>query len=201
MIAILDYGSGNLRSALRAFERSGKEVQLTSDYSVALEAEGLVVPGVGAFGACMKGLTAVRGDELVRERTALGRPTIGICVGMQIFFSQGREKDAESGLSLWSGDVTELAAPVLPHIGWNTVEASADSKLFSGIENERFYFVHSFAAKVAPTGTIPAYTNYGETFVAALESPYLVATQFHPEKSGDAGLALISNWVQNWIAA
>ena len=201
MIAILDYGSGNLRSAERAFARAHSDVRVTSDIDLARTADGLVVPGVGAFGACISQFEEAGAMGLIEDRIAHQLPTIGICVGMQIFFSQGREKDAESGLSLWSGEVTELSAPVLPHIGWNTVEASADSKLFSGIENERFYFVHSFAAKVAPTGTIAAYTNYGETFVAALESPYLVATQFHPEKSGDAGLALISNWVQNWIAA
>ena len=196
MIAILDYGSGNLRSALRAFERSGKKVQLTSDYSVALEAEGLVVPGVGAFGACMKGLTAVRGDELVRERTALGRPTIGICVGMQIFFAHGVEHGNHNGVGIWPATVEKLEAKVLPHMGWNTVTAAEGSALFQGVEGESFYFVHSYAVTEPPQGSAKlSFTDYDSRFLAAIEDGVISATQFHPEKSGDAGLHLIKNWV------
>lgn len=196
MIAILDYGSGNLRSALRAFEQAGKDVVLTSDYSVALEAEGLVVPGVGAFGACMNGLTSVRGDELVRERTALGRPTIGICVGMQIFFARGVEHGDNVGVGIWPATVEKLEAKVLPHMGWNTVEVAVGSQLFKGVEGESFYFVHSYAVTDAIEGSaLQSWTQYDNKFLAAIEDGVISATQFHPEKSGDAGLHLIKNWV------
>ncbi|CAN2193527.1 HisH Glutamine amidotransferase [Candidatus Nanopelagicaceae bacterium] len=196
MIAILDYGSGNLRSALRAFEQAGKEVVLTSDYKVALEAEGLVVPGVGAFGACMKGLTSVRGDELVRERAALSRPTIGICVGMQIFFERGVEHGDHAGVGIWPATVEKLAAKVLPHMGWNTVESAPNSQLFKGVEGESFYFVHSYAVtQSASSVALESWTQYDSKFLAAIEDGVISATQFHPEKSGDAGLHLIKNWV------
>ncbi len=195
MIAILDYGSGNLRSAQRAFETSGREVVITSDYQEALKADGLVVPGVGAFAACMDGLTKVRGDQLVRERISASRPTLGICVGMQILFSQGVEHGSHSGVGIWDATVEKLEAPILPHMGWNTVKAGAGSHLFRGVEEESFYFVHSYAVK-EPVGQIPTFSNYGEDFLAAVEDGVIAATQFHPEKSGEAGLHLIKNWVQ-----
>ena len=195
MIAILDYGSGNLRSAQRAFETSGREVVITSDYQVALNADGLVVPGVGAFAACMEGLITVRGDQIVRERIAAARPTLGICVGMQILFSQGLEHGVHPGVGIWNATVEKLEAPILPHMGWNTVKAGAGSQLFNGVEEESFYFVHSYAVK-NPVGTISTLSNYGEDFLAAVEDGAIAATQFHPEKSGDAGLHLIKNWVQ-----
>ena len=195
MIAILDYGSGNLRSAQRAFETSGREVVITSDYQVALNADGLVVPGVGAFAACMEGLITVRGDQIVRERIAAARPTLGICVGMQILFSQGLEHGVHPGVGIWDATVEKLEAPILPHMGWNTVKAGAGSQLFNGVEEESFYFVHSYAVKNS-VGTISTRSNYGEDFLAAVEDGAIAATQFHPEKSGDAGLRLIKNWVQ-----
>ena len=195
MIAILDYGSGNLRSAQRAFETSGREVVITSDYEVALNADGLVVPGVGAFAACMEGLIKVRGDQIVRERIAAARPTLGICVGMQILFSQGLEHGTHPGVGIWNATVEKLEAPILPHMGWNTVKAGAGSQLFNGVEDESFYFVHSYAVKNS-VGTISTRSNYGEDFLAAVEDGAIAATQFHPEKSGDAGLHLIKNWVQ-----
>jgi glutamine amidotransferase len=195
VIAILDYGSGNLRSAQRAFETSGREVVITSDYEVALNADGLVVPGVGAFAACMEGLIKVRGDQIVRERIAAARPTLGICVGMQILFSQGLEHGVHPGVGIWNATVEKLEAPILPHMGWNTVKAGAGSQLFNGVEEEAFYFVHSYAVK-NPIGTISTLSNYGEDFLAAVEDGAIAATQFHPEKSGDAGLHLIKNWVQ-----
>ena len=195
MIAILDYGSGNLRSAQRAFETSGREVVITSDYEVALNADGLVVPGVGAFAACMEGLITVRGDQSVRERIAAARPTLGICVGMQILFSQGLEHGVHPGVGIWDATVEKLEAPILPHMGWNTVKAGAGSQLFNGVEEESFYFVHSYAVK-NPVGAISTRSNYGEDFLAAVEDGAIAATQFHPEKSGDAGLHLIQNWVQ-----
>ena len=197
MIAILDYGSGNLRSAERAFATSGKEVVVTSDRNIAIAAEGLVVPGVGAFAACMNGLNAVDGAEIVRERLAKERPTLGICIGMQILFSQGAEHSetaAHAGVGIWDGVVSQLAAPILPHMGWNTVETNPASILFKGIETESFYFVHSYAAKTA-VGKTQAWSTHGEKFLAAVEDGYISATQFHPEKSGAAGLALIKNWV------
>ena len=196
MIAILDYGSGNLRSALRAFERAGKDVVLTSDYTVALEADGLVVPGVGAFGACMQGLKSVRGDQLVKERINLSRPTIGICVGMQILFAAGVEHGAHEGVGIWPATVEKLTAKVLPHMGWNTVDAAAGSTLFKGVEGESFYFVHSYAVTAPIAGdSLQTWTEYDSRFLAAVEDGVISATQFHPEKSGDAGLHLIKNWV------
>jgi imidazole glycerol-phosphate synthase subunit HisH len=194
MIAILDYGSGNLRSAHRAFERSGEEVLVTSDFETALNAKGLVVPGVGAFAACMQGLQAVRGDEIVRQRVALNRPTLGICVGMQILFARGVEHGVHDGVGIWGASVEKLETKVLPHMGWNTVSPHKESKIFKGVESESFYFVHSYAVTQS-VGKIESYTDYEGPFIAAIEDGAMTATQFHPEKSGDAGLHLIKNWV------
>jgi glutamine amidotransferase len=196
VIAILDYGSGNLRSAQRAFETSGKEVVITSDYETALNAEGLVVPGVGAFAACMTGLQSVRGDALVRERISLKRPTLGICVGMQILFTSGVEHGTHKGVGIWGATVEKLSAPILPHMGWNTVSAPTGSRLFAGVEDQSFYFVHSYAVK-EKVGSLSTMANYSEDFLAAVEDGAISATQFHPEKSGDAGLALIKNWTSS----
>lgn len=194
MIAILDYGSGNLRSAQRAFENTGREVVITSDFDLALNADGLVVPGVGAFAACMEGLRAVRGEVIVRERVAAGRPTLGICVGMQILFSQGVEHGNHSGVGIWSAKVEKLNAPILPHMGWNTVNVAAQSQLLKGLETQSFYFVHSYAVKQV-SAPIVSTAHHGEDFIAAIEDGVVSATQFHPEKSGEAGLQLIRNWV------
>ena len=197
MIAILDYGSGNLRSAQRAFERSGSEVVVTSDRDVALNAAGLVVPGVGAFAACMRGLVAIGGDQIVRERVAAQRPTLGICVGMQILFRDGDEhtsSELHKGVGIWQESVTKLAAPILPHMGWNTVDVTGPSQLFNGVADQSFYFVHSYAAK-SKVGFVQGWTTHGEKFLSAVEDGAICATQFHPEKSGDAGLQLIKNWV------
>ncbi|CAB4714457.1 unannotated protein [freshwater metagenome] len=196
MIAILDYGSGNLRSAERAFATSGLDVIVTSDPQTAFEAQGLVVPGVGAFAACMQGLNAIDGASIIRKRLAAERPTLGICIGMQILFAFGDEHSQgqpHSGVGIWPGTVSKLAAPILPHMGWNTVQASSHSPLFNGVEEESFYFVHSYAAKDA-CGKLQSWSTHGELFLSAVEDGYVSATQFHPEKSGRAGLALIKNW-------
>lgn len=196
MIAILDYGSGNLRSALRAFETTGRKVFITSDAEQAEKADALVVPGVGAFGACMDGLRKVNGDQIVKSRLAAGKPTIGICVGMQIMFEHGVEHGSFDGIGALKGTVEKMSAPVLPHMGWNTVEVHGNSKLFKGIEKESFYFVHSYAVHDANL-EVGATTDYFGEFTSAIEVGSITATQFHPEKSGAAGLKLINNWVES----
>ena len=196
MIAILDYGSGNLRSALRAFETTGKRTYLTSDPDIAVKADALVVPGVGAFGACMKGLLKVNGDQVIKERFKSGKATLGICVGMQVLFEAGLEHGEYAGVGVAKGKVEKLEAPVLPHMGWNTVRIEGESALFKGIERESFYFVHSYAVKER-LDTPSAYTNYFGEFLAAFENGPISATQFHPEKSSAAGLKLINNWVNS----
>jgi glutamine amidotransferase len=201
---VLDYGSGNLRSAVRALERAGAAVELTPDRAAAENADGLVVPGVGAFAACMAGLRAVDGPRAIGRRLAGGRPVLGICVGMQVLFERGVEHGVETaGCDEWPGTVDRLRAAVVPHMGWNTVEVPEGSELFAGIEGERFYFVHSYAARSWELTTdgrtrAPLVTwseHGGDRFVAAVENGPLCATQFHPEKSGDAGAALLRNWV------
>ena len=196
MIAILDYGSGNLRSAQRAFELAADNVVVTRDAKTCSEATALVVPGVGAFAACMEQLLEAGGAEIIADRVAKARPIFGICVGMQILFESSNEKKETQGLGILPGKVSELSAPVLPHMGWNSVVAAPTSKLFKGIEEESFYFVHSYASKAMVPNSANTTTNYGEDFLAAVERDFVVATQFHPEKSGSAGAKLISNWVK-----
>jgi glutamine amidotransferase len=202
-VVVLDYGSGNVHSAAKALEAAGARVELTADRTKVMNADGLVVPGVGAFSAVMEALTAVRGAELVDRRLAGGRPVLGICVGMQVLFERGVERGVETeGLGEWPGVVTQLEAPILPHMGWNTVDAPADSVLFAGVAQERFYFVHSYAAQDWTLETAPPYpgprltwAEHGSRFLAAVENGPLSATQFHPEKSGEPGIRLLSNWV------
>lgn len=203
-VAVLDYGSGNLRSVVRALERAGADVVLTADASVAEGADGLVVPGVGAFEACMTGLRSVGGERIIDRRLVAGRPVLGVCVGMQILFADGIEHGVHSdGAGQWPGTVELLQAPIVPHMGWNTVTPAAGSRMFAGIEDERFYFVHSYGVRewileshpaVTPPGV--SWTDYGgDRFVSAVENGPLWATQFHPEKSGDAGRRLLQNWI------
>jgi len=205
-VVILDYGSGNLRSAERALARVGADVTVSADAHTAMHADGLVVPGVGAFAACMEGLRAVDGPKIIGRRLAGGRPVLGICVGMQILFERGVEHghDAE-GCGEWPGVVEQLAAPVLPHMGWNTVEAPADTVLFDGLADQRFFFVHSYGVRHFPLAADGppsplakpkvTWAEHGDRFVAGVENGPLSATQFHPEKSGDAGAHLLTNWL------
>jgi imidazole glycerol-phosphate synthase subunit HisH len=204
-VAVLDYGSGNLRSAQRALARVGADAAVTADAKAALTADGLVVPGVGAFAACMTGLRAVEGERVIDRRLAGGRPVLGICVGMQILFAEGIEHGVQTeGCGQWPGRVERLSAPVLPHMGWNTVRVPEGSVLFAGIgKAERFYFVHSYAATALPLGSsrymnppLVTWATHGQPFIAAVENGPLMATQFHPEKSGDTGAALLANWLE-----
>ena len=207
-VALLDYGSGNLRSAQRALEHVGANVIVTSEPKVAVEMDGLVVPGVGAYAACMKGLREVEGPRVIGQRLAGGRPVLGICVGMQVLFETGNEHGiVTQGCGEWPGSVKRLQADILPHMGWNTVETPEGSEMFAGFdEATRFYFVHSYAARewtlVTDGRTRPPKVTWashgGDRFVAAVENGPLWATQFHPEKSGDAGAHLLENWLKSF---
>lgn len=204
-VVVFDYGSGNVHSALKALERAGATVSLSRDATEAIEADGLVVPGVGAFASVMSALRAAGGVGVIDKRIAGGRGVLGICVGLQVLFERGLEHGTQTeGLGQWPGTIEKLDAPILPHMGWNTVEAASGSTLFRGVEHERFYFVHSYAAKSwewTDTGPLPtpevSYATHGERFIAAVENGPLTATQFHPEKSGQAGLTLLANWVSS----
>ncbi len=205
-VVVLDYGFGNVRSAERALAHVGADVEITRDYDAAMNADGLLVPGVGAFAACMRGLKEVRGDWIIGRRLAGGRPVMGICVGMQILFGRGIEHGVETeGLDEWPGTVGPLKAEVVPHMGWNTVRAAEGSRLFAGLPADaRYYFVHSYAVhdweleigNVQMAAPKVTWATHGEPFVAAVENGPLWATQFHPEKSGDAGAQLLSNWIR-----
>jgi imidazole glycerol-phosphate synthase subunit HisH len=199
-VVVLDYGSGNLRSAQRALERVGADVEVTAGTDAAMNADGLVVPGVGAFEACMTGLRKIDGEKIIAGRVAAGRPVLGVCVGMQILFARGVEFGVEStGCGQWPGAVIRLDAPVIPHMGWNVVDAPQDTRLFKGLDPDtRFYFVHSYAAQQwegNPDAQL-TWATHTVPFLAAVEDGPLAATQFHPEKSGDAGASLLGNWVE-----
>lgn len=227
-VVVLDYGSGNLRSAQRALQRAGADVTVTSDADAALNCDGLVVPGVGAFAACMAGLRAIRGEVIIGKRLAGSRPVLGICVGMQVLFAEGVEHgERTAGCGELPGVVERLDAPVLPHMGWNTVRPPAGTRLLAGIgPDTRFYFVHSYAARSLPRGAgaekagaegaadqgagdegtaapggrtsqpLLTLATHGQDFIAAVEDGPLCATQFHPEKSADAGAAVLANWLE-----
>jgi glutamine amidotransferase len=199
-VVVLDYGSGNLRSAQRALQRVGASVEVTADARVAAAADGLVVPGVGAFEACMTGLRKIAGERIIAERVAAGRAVLGVCVGMQILFARGVEFGMETkGCGQWPGAVTRLNAPVIPHMGWNVVKSGPGSVLFRGLDaGARFYFVHSYAAQSweGSPDAVLTWATHQVPFLAAVEEGPLTATQFHPEKSGDAGAAVLSNWVE-----
>ena len=212
-VVVFDYGSGNVRSAVRALEHVGAEVTLTGDKAAALDADGLFVPGVGNFHACLTGLRAAEGPLVIETRLAGGRPVLGVCVGMQVLFDGSEEPGAspQEGLGEWPGTVSRLRADVVPHMGWSDVTAAPGTRLFAGVESERFYFVHSYAVQdwvmEPPTGAFAAvapkvtWSEHGAPFVAAVENGPLSATQFHPEKSGEAGLTLLANFVNEVRAA
>ena len=201
---MLDYGSGNVHSAVKALQRAGANVTLTHRAEELMRVDGLFVPGVGAFAAVMDQLRGVQGDELIGRRVADGRPVLGVCVGQQILFDQGSEHGIlTDGLGEWPGTVRRLRASILPHMGWTQVSAAQNSDLFRGVEEEYFYFVHSYAAtewtlksRTNSTKARVTWATHGERFIAAVENGTLAATQFHPEKSGEAGIQLLKNWIQ-----
>lgn len=205
-VVVFDYGTGNVHSAIKAIERAGATVVLTNDKKACAEADGLLVPGVGAFAAVMDALNTADGGEIIERRLSGGRPVMGICVGMQVMFKNGLEGGVDTpGLGEWDETVHQLQADILPHMGWNTVEVGENSQLFRGIEKERFYFVHSFGVTEWNLDVIPPFpkpsvtwSEHGERFIAAVENGPLTATQFHPEKSGEAGIQLLRNWISTF---
>ena len=203
MIAVVDYGIGNLRSAQKALQHLGADARLTSDPEEVRTAVGVVLPGVGAFGACMNAMRASGLDTAVLEVLAARRPFLGVCVGMQMLFDESEEAPGIAGLGVIPGVVRRLPdGLVLPHMGWNTVDVRPGSRLFEGLEPPTWlYFVHSYAPEPEDVGVVSATTEYGGDVVAAVEQDRLWATQFHPEKSGDAGLAVLANFVGALAAA
>jgi len=208
-IAVVDYGSGNLRSAAKALERAATDVSLphrieiTSDPKAVRAADRIVLPGVGAFADCMAGLTAVDGlkDALAEAVVAKGRPFLGICVGMQLMAEAGVEFGRHAGLGWIAGEVRRLApadaALKIPHMGWNRLAFVRPHPLFAGLDEPFVYFVHSFAMRPARPADLVATADYGGAFAAAVGRDNLFGTQFHPEKSQAAGLALLANFL-NW---
>lgn len=204
-VVVLDHGLGNVHSVAKALERAGADVSLTAERQSVAECDGLLVPGVGSMSGVMAGIDAIRGGEMIGRRLAGSRPVLGVCVGLQVMFEASEESGdgvPVQGLGEWPGTVRRLNAPILPHIGWAEVEPPSDSVLFQGIADERFYFVHSYAATewlVDPHSRIRSagltWAEHGDRFLAAVENGPLAATQFHPEKSGDAGLRLLGNWI------
>jgi glutamine amidotransferase len=196
LIAVLDYGIGNLRSAQKALELVGADARLTSDPGLVRDAAAVVLPGVGAFGRCMEAIRANGIDDLAHEAVASGRPFIGICVGMQLLYETSEETPGATGLGILPGTVRLLPDTVKrPQMQWNVLEVAAPSPLFAGLDDPAWvYFVHSYAAE--DTGITTATCDYGGPVVAAVQRDNVHATQFHPEKSGRTGLTLLANFVK-----
>jgi imidazole glycerol-phosphate synthase subunit HisH len=201
MIAIVDYGMGNRRSVEKALEHVGADPRLTADHEVIRAADGIVVPGVGAFPEAMRRLRAAGLDELIRERAGAGVPVLGLCLGMQLLFDASTEHEGAAGLGLLPGDVTALRAPKVPHIGWNLVTFERPSALTDGLgEAAAFYHVHSLACRPAEAGAVVGRGEYGERFVSIVERENVMGVQFHPEKSSRDGLALLRNFMRVGVA-
>jgi imidazole glycerol-phosphate synthase subunit HisH len=201
-VAVLDYGVGNLHSAAKALDRAGADVRVVATVKDADGTAGLVVPGVGAYGACLTGLASAGGAAAIAGWLEGGRPLLGICVGMQLLFEASEEGPVSDGVGVIAGKIRRLTGPVkIPHIGWDEVAVRPGSRLFAGLKDgTRFYFVHSYAPE--PDGVaVAAVCDYGGRFAAAVEQGNLFGTQFHPEKSGAAGLALLANFVTEVRAA
>ena len=195
-VVVLDYGAGNIRSVVRALERAGARVTISDNPDRALSAQGLVVPGVGAFASVMQGLSDISALEVIRQRHEQGLPLLGICVGLQVFFTTGTEHGISvAGIGLWPGEITVLDARIRPLMGWLPIEPDPGMCMFEGVEKERFYFVHSFAAHTSPENSRVAWGKYDTPFIAAVEDKATWAVQFHPEKSGDAGAVLFQRWI------
>ena len=195
-VAVLDYGVGNLHSAAKALDRAGAEVRVVPTVAEAGGAAGLVVPGVGAYGACLNGLASAGGAAAVAGWLEGGRPLLGICVGMQLLFEASEEGPVSDGVGVVPGKIRRLTGDVkIPHIGWDEITVRPGSRLFAGLgHGTRFYFVHSYAPE-PDSDAVAAVCDYGGRFGAAVEHGNLFGTQFHPEKSGQAGLALLANFV------
>jgi imidazole glycerol-phosphate synthase subunit HisH len=202
MIAIVDYGMGNRRSVEKAFEHVGAQPALTADHAALRAADGVVVPGVGAFPEAMRRLRADGLDELIRERAQAGVPVLGLCLGMQLLFDSSTEHEGAPGLGLLPGEVTALKAPKVPHIGWNLVAFERAGTLTEALgEAAAFYHVHSFACRPAEPGDVVGSAEYGERFASIVERGNVMGVQFHPEKSSRDGLALLRNFSQARVAA
>jgi glutamine amidotransferase len=201
-VAVLDYGVGNLHSAAKALDRAGAEVRVVPTVAEAAGAAGLVVPGVGAYGACLSGLGSAGGPAAVAGWLEGGRPLLGICVGMQLLFEASEEGPVSDGVGVVAGKIRRLSGPVkIPHIGWDEVAVRPGSRLLAGLgDGTRFYFVHSYAPE-PDRDAVAAVCDYGRRFAAAVEHGNLFGTQFHPEKSGEAGLTLLANFVNEVRAA
>ena len=202
-VALLDYGVGNLHSAAKALDRAGADVRVVPTVAEAAGAAGLVVPGVGAYGACLTGLGSAGGAAAVATWLEGGRPLLGICVGMQLLFEASEEGPVSDGVGVVSGKLRRLTGQVkIPHIGWDEVTVRPGGRLFAGLgDGTRFYFVHSYAPEPDGEAAVAAVCDYGGRFAAAVEHGNLFGTQFHPEKSGAAGLTLLANFVNEVRAA
>ena len=202
MIAIVDYGMGNRRSVEKALEHVGADPVLTADHTVLRSADGIVVPGVGAFPEAMRRFRAAGLDELIRERAAAGVPVLGLCLGMQLLFDGSAEHEGASGLGLLPGRVTALQSPRVPHIGWNLVTFERPSALTEGLgEAAAFYHVHSLAPEPEVEDDVVGRGEYGGSFVSIVERGNVMGVQFHPEKSSRDGLALLRNFAKVGVAA